>query len=103
MEATFIRLELPKPKTETVRVLVKQHLGRDISAETAQRDYEDLVTFLHGGMASLDSLTREAEEQSPAADQESNDYQTGQKQVIDLIRRRHSKLSDDFIRLTTGR
>jgi len=56
MEATFIQVDLPKPNTETVRALVKQHLRRDISAETAQRDYEELVTFLHGGMASLDKL-----------------------------------------------
>jgi len=103
MESTTIKLELPKPSTETVRALAKKYLNRDLTAENAQESYEELAAHLHGGLAALDGLTSEAEEQFPEADLERNNYQIGQKQVIDLIRRRHSAMSNDFLLLATGR
>lgn len=103
MESTTIKLELPKPNTETVRAMVKKYLNRDITPENAQETYEELMAHLHGSLAAYDALTHEADEQFPHADLEANNYQTGQKQVIDLIRRRHAALSNDFLLLATGR
>jgi hypothetical protein len=86
-----------------VERLCPKYLDRKMDPKDPQASYEELVGNMGGRMAALNELTRKAEDAYPEPEGDLSEREWGQRQVIEFIRLQHSKLSNDFLELASGR
>jgi hypothetical protein len=98
----LLKVDLPRPRIETVKEFVKKYLERDLDPEAAQQDYDEMAAKLNGMLHALDSLNEAAVAAFPEVDDPTT-RQKGRQDVLELIQAHHRAVSDDFVRLVCGR